>query len=147
MARGSLLLLIAALLPVRPAAAAELTASQPAAGGPGAAEPAAAETSDAYRFGEVIVVTGRSQGVQAAESVATVTAEEIQAKGARTLDQDLPLLPGVHVRGGGERPEAGHLGRGGPPHAVSGPDEGRGRQTPRQLLRERELDPSEQLPA
>jgi len=102
MARGSLLLLIAALLPLRPAAAAELTASQPAAGEPGAAEPAAAETSDAYRFGEVIVVTGRSQGVQAAESVATVTAEEIQAKGARTLDQALPLLPGVNVRVGGE---------------------------------------------
>jgi outer membrane cobalamin receptor len=54
-----------------------------------------------YSLGEV-VVTGKTAGVQATESVYTVTAEDIQARGARTLDQAINLLPGVNMRIGGD---------------------------------------------
>ncbi len=64
--------------------------------------PAALAVADVYKLGEVIVVTGRSNGVQATGAVSTVTAEDIQSKGARTLDQAMNLLPGVNVRVGGE---------------------------------------------
>ena len=111
--RRPLLLAIAVLLP-RSAAladAAEPAAPPPALSPAGASGPPASPSSDpgaprpgpdAYRFGEVIVVTGQSKGVEATGAVATVTAEQIEAKGARTLDQALNLLPGVNVRVGGE---------------------------------------------
>jgi vitamin B12 transporter len=59
------------------------------------------ESSAPYRLGE-IVVSGRASGVEAAQDVSTVTAEDIRAKDARTLDQALDLLPGINVRLGNE---------------------------------------------
>jgi len=59
-----------------------------------------AETG-AYTLGE-IVIKGKADGVEATESVYTVTAEDIQAKNARTLDQALSLLPGVNIRVGAD---------------------------------------------
>jgi vitamin B12 transporter len=59
------------------------------------------EAAPAYNLGE-IVVTGKTAGVQATESMYTVTAEDIHAKGARTLDQAINLLPGVNIRVGGD---------------------------------------------
>lgn len=49
-----------------------------------------------------IVVSGQGEGVQASETVHTVTAEDIRSRGATTLDQAIILLPGVNVRTGGE---------------------------------------------
>jgi vitamin B12 transporter len=60
------------------------------------------EPAGVYGLGEVIVVTGKSKGVQATQAVSTVTAEDIRSSGARTLDQAISLLPGVNVRVGGE---------------------------------------------
>lgn len=54
-----------------------------------------------YTLGEV-VVTGQSDGVEASETVHTVTAEDIRDSGAKSLDQAISLLPGVTVRIGGE---------------------------------------------
>ncbi len=62
---------------------------------------AAGESSDIYTLGE-IVVSGKGEGVEATETVRTVTAEDIRDRGARTLDQAISLLPGVNVRTGGE---------------------------------------------
>jgi outer membrane cobalamin receptor len=71
---------------------------------PLASDASAAEVADRpelYSLGEV-VVSGTGEGVQASETVYTVSAEEIRSKGARTLDQAIALLPGVNVRTGGE---------------------------------------------
>jgi len=54
---------------------------------------------EVYRLGEVIV-TDERQGVESVAVVREVTAEEINAKGARTLDEAIALLPGVVVRTG-----------------------------------------------
>ena len=59
------------------------------------------DSSAPYRLGE-IVVSERANGVEASQAVVTVTAEDIRAKDARTLDQALNLLPGLNVRIGGE---------------------------------------------
>ena len=59
------------------------------------------ERSGIYTLGE-IVVSGKTEGVQATETIYTVTAEDIRDKDARTLDQAISLLPGVNVRTGGE---------------------------------------------
>ncbi len=59
------------------------------------------EGTGIYSLGEV-VVSGKNDGVQATESVYTVTAEDIHNKDARTLDQAINLLPGVNVRVGGD---------------------------------------------
>lgn len=67
-------------------------------------EAAAAEIQErpgVYTLGEVIV-SGQGEGVEASETVHTVTAEDIRSKGARTLDQAISLLPGVNVRTGNE---------------------------------------------
>ena len=63
----------------------------------------AAEPGDAARYtlGD-IVVSGTSDGVEATQAVSTVTADDIRAQDARTLDQALGLLPGVNVRVGAE---------------------------------------------
>lgn len=67
----------------------------------------AAEPDDTgrYSLGE-IVVSGSAEagqaGVQASETVYTVSSDEIRSKGARTLDQAIELLPGINVRVGGE---------------------------------------------
>lgn len=52
-----------------------------------------------YTLGEV-VVTAKKEVVESVGTVREVTAEEIQNKDARTLDQALELLPGVDVRTG-----------------------------------------------
>ena len=54
-----------------------------------------------YTLGEV-VVSARQDVVETAGTVREVTAEEIQNKDARTLDQALQLLPGVEIRTGAE---------------------------------------------
>lgn len=59
------------------------------------------EQTGVYDLGE-IVISGKTTGVEAAQSVYMVTAEEIKNKNARTLDQALNLLPGLNVRIGGE---------------------------------------------
>ena len=63
----------------------------------------AAETKDAgegvYTLGEV-VVSARQDVVETAGTVREVTAQDIQDKDARTLDQALELLPGVEIRTG-----------------------------------------------
>ena len=65
----------------------------------------AAETKNTdegvYTLGEV-VVSAQQDVVETAGTVREVTAEEIQNKDARTLDQALELLPGVEVRTGAE---------------------------------------------
>lgn len=58
------------------------------------------ETS-AFTLGE-IVVTGKKPGVEATGTVREVTSADIEASGARTLDEAINLLPGVNIRTGGE---------------------------------------------
>ena len=67
-----------------------------------AAFPLYAQESGAgtYRLGEVVVSAPQS-GVEAVGTVHTVTAAEIQERGARTLDEALSLVPGLFVRTGG----------------------------------------------
>ncbi|GFO69041.1 TonB-dependent receptor [Geomonas limicola] len=65
-----------------------------------AAQPADS-TSERYNLGE-IVVSAPGEGVQATETVRTVTAKDIEARGARTLDEAIALLLGVNIRNGGE---------------------------------------------
>ena len=67
----------------------------------GASAAEAEERASHYTLGEV-VVSGQGDGVQASQTMNTVTAEDIRQRGARTLDQAISLLPGVHVRIGGE---------------------------------------------
>ena len=57
--------------------------------------------TDIYTLGE-IVVSGEREGVESVSTVREVTAEDIQNKGARTLDEALQLLPGVYVRTGAD---------------------------------------------
>ncbi len=52
-----------------------------------------------YTLGEV-VVSARQDVVETAGTVREVTAQDIQDKDARTLDQALQLLPGVEIRAG-----------------------------------------------
>ncbi len=58
-------------------------------------------TTGEYTLGEVVVSTP-SEGVAGVETKRTVTAEDIKERGARTLDEAIELLPGVHVRTGGD---------------------------------------------
>jgi len=62
---------------------------------------ASAAPTPEFKTGEV-VVSGDRPGVERVTTVRTVTAEDIQRSGARTLDEALSLLPGVNVRIGGE---------------------------------------------
>ncbi len=57
--------------------------------------------TDIYTLGE-IVVSGEREGVEAVGTVREITAEDIQNKGARTLDEALQLLPGVFIRTGAD---------------------------------------------
>lgn len=58
----------------------------------------AAETAaPTYRLGEV-VVTASQGGAEAVGTVHTVTASEIKARGAHTLDEALSLVPGLNTR-------------------------------------------------
>jgi vitamin B12 transporter len=57
--------------------------------------------TQAYTLGEIVVGAER-EGVDAVGTVREVTAEDIQNKGARTLDEALQLLPGVIIRTGAD---------------------------------------------
>jgi len=54
-----------------------------------------------YHLGEV-VVSGEETGGEAIGTTHKVTAEEIKQRGVRTLDEAIDMLPGVHVRTGGD---------------------------------------------
>jgi outer membrane cobalamin receptor len=59
------------------------------------------EDSNVYTLGE-IVVSAEREGVEAVGTVREITAEEIEEKGARTLDEALGLLPGMYIRTGAD---------------------------------------------
>jgi len=59
------------------------------------------DQTDVYTLGEV-VVTGERAGVEAVGTVAEITAEDIERKNARTLNEALELLPGIDVRIGAQ---------------------------------------------
>lgn len=61
----------------------------------------AENSDDTFNLGEV-VVTAKTGGVEATQVVHVVTAEDIQAKNARTLNEAIDLLPGLNVRNGGD---------------------------------------------
>lgn len=61
---------------------------------------ATAQESPIYRLGEIVVSADRPVTERTA-TLYTVTAEDIRASGARTLDEALALLPGVDLRTGG----------------------------------------------
>lgn len=63
---------------------------------------AAGDTEGAYDLGRIVVTKQVSQGVEAGETVRTVTAEQIKRQNARTLDEAMSLLPGVSVRTAGD---------------------------------------------
>jgi len=52
-------------------------------------------------LGEV-VVSGKTAGVEDVATVREIDAEEIERRGAKTLDEALELLPGLNVRTGGQ---------------------------------------------
>ena len=54
-----------------------------------------------YHLGEV-VVSGKDKGVEKVGTTHTVTAEQIQERGARTLNEAINLVPGVQLRVGGD---------------------------------------------
>ena len=59
--------------------------------------------ADAYRLGETIVVIGeRPRIADAVASIDTITAEDIERRGARSLEEAIALLPGVYVRYGAD---------------------------------------------
>jgi outer membrane cobalamin receptor len=60
-----------------------------------------AEDDGVYHLGEV-VVSGEETGVEAIGTTHKVTAEDIEQRGARTLNEAINLLPGVNVRTGGD---------------------------------------------
>lgn len=63
----------------------------------GGAEMALAADDGVYRLGEV-VVSGEKTGVEAIGTTHKVTAEEIEKRGVRSLDEAIDMLPGVQVR-------------------------------------------------
>src|SRR5579864_131033 len=56
--------------------------------------------TEPYQLGAVIV-TAPSGDVQAGQSTITIPATEIEALGARTLDESFGSTPGVDIRSGG----------------------------------------------
>jgi len=64
------------------------------------------DSPEAYTLGE-IVVSAEKPIVESVGTNREVTAEDIQNKGARTLDEALELLPGVNIRTGGEGSASG----------------------------------------
>ena len=57
--------------------------------------------SEAYTLGE-IVVSAEKEGVESIGTVREITSEDIQTKGARTLEEALELLPGINIRTGAD---------------------------------------------
>ena len=54
-----------------------------------------------HNLGE-IVVSGKTDGVEKVGTVREIDAEEIERRGARTLDEALELVPGINIRTGGK---------------------------------------------
>lgn len=63
---------------------------------------AAETTQDEYSLGEIVVQGDRVAESDLASSLSEVTAEEIKASNARTLNEAISLLPGVYIRTGGD---------------------------------------------
>ncbi len=59
------------------------------------------QPTDPYPLGEV-VVSADAPVSEAGATLRRVSAEDIEAYGARTLDEAIALLPGVYVRTGGD---------------------------------------------
>jgi vitamin B12 transporter len=59
------------------------------------------QSEDVFSLGEV-VVSGRQEGIEAAETVHEITAEELKKSNARTLDEALNMLSDVNVQVGNE---------------------------------------------
>ncbi|MGO9414827.1 MAG: TonB-dependent receptor plug domain-containing protein [Syntrophobacteraceae bacterium] len=59
------------------------------------------DSTGEYRLGEVLVSAPKATA-EAIQTSQTVTAQDIRDRGARTLDEAIELLPGVHVRTGGD---------------------------------------------
>ncbi|MBN1932959.1 MAG: TonB-dependent receptor [Desulfobacterales bacterium] len=59
------------------------------------------DETDIYDLGEVIV-TGARGGVEQVGTVREIKADEIRAKGARTLNEALELMPGLDIRTGAD---------------------------------------------
>jgi outer membrane receptor for ferrienterochelin and colicin len=59
------------------------------------------QSEEIFSLGEV-VVSGRLEGIEAAETVHEITAEEIKKSSARSLDEALVLLSDVNVHVGNE---------------------------------------------
>ncbi len=60
----------------------------------------AVEDDGVFRLGEVVVSAEKS-GVEGTGTVDVLSAEEIEVSGARTLDEALDLVPGLHIRTAG----------------------------------------------
>jgi vitamin B12 transporter len=54
-----------------------------------------------YHLGEV-VVSGTDKGVEKISTTHTVTAKQIEERGARTLNEAIKLVPGVQIRTAGD---------------------------------------------
>lgn len=59
------------------------------------------DSTDVFTLGEV-VVSADKPAVEAAGTIDEVTAADIEASGARTLNEAVDLLPGVNIRTGGD---------------------------------------------
>jgi vitamin B12 transporter len=59
------------------------------------------ESVPLYELGEVVVSAKRDAGVETISTVRTVTAAELRASGAQSLDEAIRLIPGLHIRVGG----------------------------------------------
>ncbi len=63
---------------------------------------AATEDQGGYDLGKVVVTKTQDKGVQASETIHTVTAKQIREQNATTLDEALVLVPGISIRTGGD---------------------------------------------
>ncbi len=61
----------------------------------------AASSVEPFNLGEV-VVSAKTGGVETTQTVHEITAEDIQARNARTLKEAIELVPGLNVRTGGD---------------------------------------------
>lgn len=59
------------------------------------------DTDTIYELGEVVVSAHRELGVEGIGTVRTISAAELVARGATTLDEAIDLIPGLHIRTGG----------------------------------------------
>ncbi len=70
---------------------------------PSAAKAAGNTYSGTYTLEEVVVSTEReNKNVEAVSTVREVTSQDIEVRDAKTLDEAVKMLPGIHVRTGGQ---------------------------------------------